>query len=141
MCATSSINIKRLIKGARNVFPPAPKKIRHPITITILKSILPPLLTDKNDVNIYAAFCIAFAGFFRMDKFTNTATDLTVSGANPKVLRRSDINFSENHDTATLLFRRSKTDVNNTSVRIIFSRTEDIACPVSSLLHLLVTDP
>jgi integrase len=54
-------------------------------------------------------------------------------GASPKILRRSDISFSANHDTATLLRRRSKTDVNNTSVRI--------ACPVASLLHLLATDP
>jgi hypothetical protein len=136
-----SVHIKRLIKGARNVFPPAPKRTRHPITMTVLKSILPPLSADKDDANIHAAFCIAFAGFLRMGEFTNTATDLAASGASPKVLRRSDISFSENHDTATLLLRRSKTDVNNTGVRIILARTGGIACPVASLLHLLATDP
>jgi integrase len=62
-------------------------------------------------------------------------------GASPKILRRSDISFSANHDTATLLLRRSKTDVNNTGVRIILARTGGIACPVASLLHLLATDP
>jgi hypothetical protein len=98
-----SVHIKRLIKGARNVFPPAPKRTRHPITMTILKSILPPLSADKDDANIHAAFCIAFAGFLRMGEFTNTATDLAAPGASPKILRRSDISFSENHDTATLL--------------------------------------
>jgi len=136
-----SVHIKRLIKGARNVFPPAPKRTRHPITMAILKSILPPLSADKDDANIHAAFCIAFAGFLRMGEFTNTAPGLTASGASPKILRRSDISFSENHDTATLLLRRSKTDVNNTGVRIILARTGDIACPVASLLHLLATDP
>ena len=109
--------------------------------MTILKSILPPLSADKDDANIRAAFCIAFAGFLRMGEFTNTATELAASGASPKVLRRSDISFSENHDTATLLLRRSKTDVNNTGVRIILARTGGIACPVASLLHLLATDP
>jgi len=136
-----SVHIKRLIKGARNTLPPAPKRTRHPITITILKSILPPLSTDKDDANIYTAFYTAFAGFLRMGEFTNTATDLAISGASPKILRRSDISFSENLDTATLLLRRSKTDVNNTGVRIILARTRGVACPVFSLLHLLVTDP
>lgn len=136
-----SVHIKRLIKGARNVFPPSPKRIRHPITMTILKSILPSFSTDKDDANIHAAFSIAFAGFLRMGEFTNTAADLTLSGASPKVLRRSDISFSENQDTATLLLRRSKTDANNSGVRIILARTGGIACPVASLLHLFATDP
>jgi hypothetical protein len=108
--------------------------------MTILKSILPPLLADKDDNNIHAAFCIAFAGFLRMGEFINTATDFTASGASPKILRRSDISFSENHDIATLLLRRNKTDVNNTGVRIILSRTGGVACPVFSLLHFFVTD-
>lgn len=135
-----SVHLKRLIKGARNVFPPAPKRTRHPITMTILKSILPRLSADKDDANIHAAFCIAFAGFLRMGEFTNTAKDLTALATSPRVLRRSDIIFSEDHNTATLLLRRSKTDINNTGVRIILARTGGIACPVTSLLHLFATD-
>jgi hypothetical protein len=108
--------------------------------MTILKSILPPLSADKDDVNIYTVFCIAFAGFFRMGKFINTVTDFTISGASFKIFRRSDIKFSENHDTVIFLFRRSKTDVNNIGVRIILSRTEGVTCPIFSLLHLFVTD-
>jgi integrase len=76
-----------------------------------------------------------------MGEFTNTATDLAAPGASPKILRRSDISFSENHDTVTLLLRRSKTDVNNTGVGIILARTGGIACPVASLLYLLAMDP
>jgi hypothetical protein len=76
-----------------------------------------------------------------MGEFINTVTDLTVSGANSKVFRCSDISFSENHDTATFLFRRSKIDVNNIGVRIILSRTGGVVCPIFSLLHLFVTDP
>jgi integrase len=136
-----SVHIKRLIKGARNVFPPTPKRPRHPITLAILKGILPSLSDNKDEANIHAAFCIAFAGFLRMGEFTNTATDLAAPGASPQVLRRSDISFSENYDTATLLLRRSKTDVNNTGVRIIIARTKGITCPVASLLHLLAIDP
>jgi hypothetical protein len=109
--------------------------------MTILQSILPPLSANKDNANVHAAFCVAFAGFLRMGEFTNTATDLTASGTGPKVLRRSDVTFSENHNTATLLLRRSKTDVNHTGIRIILARTGGIACPVSSLLHLFTTDP
>jgi hypothetical protein len=98
------------------------------------------LSTDKDDVNIYTAFYIVFAGFFRMGKFTNTVTDFIISGVSSKVFRRSDINFSKNHDTVTLLFRRSKTDVNNIGVRIILSRTGSIFYPIFSLLHFLATD-
>jgi hypothetical protein len=42
----------------RNVFPPTPKRTRYPITMTILKIILPHLWADKDDANIHAAFCI-----------------------------------------------------------------------------------
>jgi hypothetical protein len=136
-----SVHIKRLIKGARNVFPPTPKRIRHPITMAILKGILPPLSDNKDEANIHAAFCLAFAGFLRMGEFTNSATDRATLAANPKILRRSDISFSENYDTVTLLLRRSKTDINNTGIRIVIARTGGITCPVASLLHLLATDP
>jgi hypothetical protein len=45
--------------------------------MTILQSILPPLSANKDNANVHAAFCVAFAGFLRMGEFTNTATDLT----------------------------------------------------------------
>jgi hypothetical protein len=98
------------------------------------------VLANKDDANIHAVFCIAFASFLRMGEFTNTATELAASGTSPKVLRHSNISFSENHNTATLLLRRSKTDVNNTGVRIILVYTGGIAYLVALLLHLVITD-
>jgi hypothetical protein len=57
------------------------------------------------------------------------------------ILRRSDINFAADGNTAMLLLRRSKTDINRTGVRIILAATGDAACPVAALRRLFDTDP
>jgi hypothetical protein len=107
-------HLKRLIDGARNMFPPVPKPRREPITRDLLLKILPDLPTgrtglDRDNANVYAAFCIAFAGFMRMGEFEYSANMASNKGTRPRILRRSDINFAADSNTATLLLRRSKT--------------------------------
>jgi integrase len=143
-----SAHIKRLIKGAHNLFS-TPKRQRYPITKDILERILPslevanpvaPTPEEKDNANVHAAFCLAFSGFLRVGEITHTARELQSSGAKPKILLRNNINFSANHDTATLLLRRSKTDTTNRGVRIMFARTGGATCPVASLRHLFKVD-
>jgi integrase len=128
------------------MFPPGPKRRREPITRDLLLKILPDLPTgrtglDRDNANVYAAFCVAFAGFMRMGEFTYSAAMASNKGTRPRILRRSDINFAADSNTATLLLRRSKTDINRTGVRIILAATGDAACPVTALRRLFDTDP
>ena len=58
--------IKRIIKGAKRVIGTAPPRPRKEITKDILLAILPHLNKETyDDLNIYAAFCTAFAAFLR----------------------------------------------------------------------------
>jgi hypothetical protein len=80
------------------------------------------------------------AGFMRMGEFAYSAAMASNKGTRPRILRRSDINFAADSNTATLLLQRSKTDINRTGVRIILAATGDAACPVTALRRLFDTD-
>ena len=136
----SSLRIKRILSGARSLFPQI-KKERLPITKDILEKITSVVPISIEDLNIDTAFKVAWAGFLRMGEFTYTNAESQARTFANTRLTRSDITFSEGDQHAILRLKRSKTDVNHTGVEIILAATEDKTCPVTALRTLFIRDP
>jgi hypothetical protein len=152
-------HIKRLIKGARRLFPQPPKRNRLPIIkstlIKIANAGLPlaetPLDSSSthsfnsaviDNINGDAAFRLAFAAFLCMGEFTYTAKE----AADPTTfvatkLTRSDVRFAEDYNYLILRLKRSKTDTKHEGVSIMVAATGDRACPVAALRTLFRVDP
>src|SRR5579859_5478369 len=128
--------IKRILRGAAHKYGNKPKRERLEITSEILQAILVTLRYTHDDVNIYAAFCTAFAGFLRIGEFTwltwNNQSFL-------QSLSRGSIQFVP--DGVILQLLASKTDPFRTGVSIPLSPSGDIACPVSALRTLVQRYP
>ena len=121
--------IKRIIKGAKRKTGTAPSRLRKEITKDILLSILPYINKDTHDdLNIYAAFCTAFAAFLRCGEFT---WDSWKSDSHLFYLSRGSIQFQL--DSVTLHLPSSKTNPYRQGPLIPLARSSDIACPVTAL--------
>ena len=72
--AFSSSRIDRILRGAHNLFPNI-KKERLPITKDILQKITSIIPISIEEINIDAAFKVAWAGFLRMGEFTYTNSE------------------------------------------------------------------
>lgn len=139
-------HIDRLLHGARNLFPPRPKRKRLPITRDILTAILSPEASRNEHpidrLNLDAAFSLAFAGFLRLGEITYTL-------AHTKDMRRFQaerptrrcVTLDSQNEALTLLLPRSKTDRNNDGIRLLVSRASDSACPIHHFLKLQEEDP
>jgi hypothetical protein len=62
--------IKRIIRGASRIFGEKPKRERLEITKEILEAMLVNLHLTHDDLNLQAAFCLAFSAFLRIGEFT-----------------------------------------------------------------------
>lgn len=113
-----------IIKGGKRLFP-SQKKNRLPITKNILEEITKNEPLTIEDLNIDTAFKVAWAGFMRMGELTYTAAELKKDSFKDTKLTRSDISFAEGNQYATLRLKRSKTDVEHTSVQIILAATRE----------------
>lgn len=68
--------LQRIIAGIRRLRGESDTKERCPITKNMLLRLLPLFnKATKGGMTIYAAFCLAFAGFLRAGEFTYTAHD------------------------------------------------------------------
>lgn len=138
--AFSSLRIKRILGGARSLFPQI-KKERLPITKDILEKITSVVPISIEDHNIDTAFKVAWAGFLRMGEFTYTNAESQARTFADTKLTRSDITFSKGDQHTILRLKRNKTDVNHTGVEIILAATHDKNCPVTALRTLFIRDP
>jgi len=133
-----SPTLDRLIQGARSLFQGS-RRERLPITRELLTTVTPSS-SSIDDVNVNAAFKLAFAGFLRMGEFTHArereADPQAFAAAN---LSRSDIKFATDHVTVRL--KRSKTDRLHQGVSIIVAATDDVNCAVRALRELFESDP
>lgn len=129
--------VARMVRGVRNLFPSS-RRERLPIGPDVLRAITPsPVFRD--DINVNAAFKLAFAGFLRMGKFTHTkqraADSQAFASAN---LIRSDVRLARNH--ATVRLKRSKIDRLFQGINVIVTATEEHNCPVLGLQLLFERD-
>ena len=85
-------------------------------------------------MTIYAAFCLAFAGFLRAGEFTYTAHDWGDMEFHKWFLTRRSVRFHDDHVESTL--PASKTDLFGQGVTLTIAATSDEACAVAALQRL-----
>ena len=130
--------LARLVQGAKNLFS-GPRRARLPITLDLLTAITPSPIS-RDDINMTAAFKLAFAGFLRMGEFTHTKQRAADSQAFATAnLTRSDVRLAVDH--ATVRLKRSKTNRLHQDVTIIVAATGEHNCPVHALRQLFEKDP
>ena len=83
---------------------------------------------------MYAAFCLAFAGFLRAGEFTYSARDWGDVEFYKWFLTRRSVRFHEDHIELTL--PASKTDPFRQGVTLTIAATGDEACAVTALRRL-----
>ena len=133
--------LKRITAGIRRRNGEAEKQERRPITRDVLSKLLGKLNPKSRDgANVHAAFCLAFAGFLRISKFTYSAMEQRDPEFNQWHVTRSSISF--NGDTSLeLRLPASKTDPWRRGVTIPIAATFDAACPVAALKSLFTRFP
>lgn len=105
--------MKLMLQSGKSFFP-STTAIRLPITKDILTTITALSPTNINELNLDAAFKVAWAGFMRLGEITYTQTERKSVSFKDLHLTRSDVTFSEQDQYATLRLKRRKTDVNHT---------------------------
>lgn len=96
---------------------------------------LPNHTTDIEQANLYAAFCVAFAGFLRVGEFICTTRDLTTFDFQKWHITNASINLKLDIGVS-LTLPASKTDPFRTGVTVRMPTTNDEACPKAALLNL-----
>lgn len=131
--------LQRVIAGIRRFNGEPDVKERHPITRPVLRAMLARL--DKNTrkgANLYAAFCLAFAGFLRMGEFTWARGELNPDFRNWHITRGSVL-LSD--DRLQLSLPASKTDPFRQGITHTIAATGDEACAVAALKYLFARFP
>jgi hypothetical protein len=131
--------LQRIIHGARRFHGETGTRERLPITRDVLLKVLqclPRWRTDLLQANLYAAFCLAFAGFLRVSEFTWT-----------EYTPNNQLEFARWHltwrsvdiqtDRLLLTIPASKTDPFRQGVTLTISPASDPACPLAALRNLL----
>jgi hypothetical protein len=132
--------LQRIIQGARRFHGEAGTRERLPITRDILLKILqclPRWRTDIMQANLYAAFCLAFAGFLRVGEFTWTEHP---DPSNPLEFARWHLTWRSvdiQPDRLLLTIPASKTDPFRQGVTLTISPASDPACPLVAIRNLL----
>jgi integrase len=126
--------LKRIIRGAKRQFGETPTRERKEITKEVLQSLVSHLTHTHDDVNLQAAFCVAFAAFLRVDEFT--WKDWT-SQSHLFRLSRGSIRFADDGHSVTIQLPSSKTDQFRHGVMIPLSASHDLTCPVVALRILV----
>ena len=137
--AFSDPRLQRVISGIKRDIGGLDTKERLPITKEVLIKCLRTLdRASLYGATIYAAFCLAFAGFLRVGEITYSSTDLTTNFGDYHVTRRS---LRLHKDHVELFLPSSKTDPFRCGVNLLIAAADDEACPVRALKHLTDTYP
>jgi hypothetical protein len=128
--------IQRMLRGALRVYRSEPIRERGEITKDILIKMVSTFGNSHDDINLQAAFTVAFAAFLRAGEFTwddwNNTTHLTH-------LSRGSVQF---RDKGVLLhLPKSKTDQFRKGNDIAISPSGDSTCPVAALQLLFKKYP
>ncbi len=130
-----------IIKRGRTLF--SSVKLTHlPIMKDIFEKITTQFTKSLEDLNIDAAFKIAWAGFLRLGEITYTASELKKKSTFVEThATRSDISFIEEDQYAVLRLKRSRTNVDYSGVQIMLAATSESTCPGAALRKRFQTDP
>lgn len=130
--------IKRLLLGALRLFGTTPIRPRGEIERPLLLAMVKSLDTNNHDdVNLKAAFTVAFAAFLRPGEFTWDAWD---EFSPQQCLSRQSVSFLPD-GSVILHLPQSKTDPFGQGFPIPLAPADDDACPVSALRTLLSRYP
>lgn len=129
--------LQTVIKGFQRIYGEGDTQVRRPITRNILPKIISRFdQTTLKRANLHAAFCLAFAGFLRMDEFTY---DKVKSDFSSWKLTRGSVSLSE--DRLFLVIPSCKTDPFCQRIALTISAASDEACVVTSLNNLFTRFP
>ena len=128
--------LQRIIAGMRRLRGEPDSKERCPITKDVLLRLLPLFnCATRGGMTMYAAFCLAFAGFLRAGEFTYSARDWEHDDEFHKwFLTRRSVRFHDDH--IELILPASKTDPFRQGVALTIAATGDEACAVTALGRL-----
>src|SRR5436190_6110209 len=128
--------LKCILRGASRMYGEKPKRERLEITKEILEAMLVHLHVTHDDLNIRAAFCLAFSAFLRISEFTWAKWD---NQSFLLHLSRGSVQFV--HDGILLHLPASKSDPSRKGVCIPLSKSSQATCPVSTLQLLFQRYP
>jgi integrase len=128
--------IKRIILGAQRVFGTTKIRERREITRDILLAIVPTFTNSHDDINLRAAFTVAFSAFLRPGEFTWDKWDELSFLTH---VSRGSITFK--NDGAVLHLPKSKTDQFRKGCDIAIAPANDAACAVAALRILFQRYP
>jgi hypothetical protein len=120
-----------VIRGGKRVYSDKGKRVRLPLTASILLRIVNELRNDEEGINIKTALCVAFAAFLRSGEFT---WDSWTAQHHQFHLSRNHIQFNSNSVMLTL--PASKTDPYRKGVIIPLASSSSPLCPVTALRNL-----
>ena len=128
--------LQRIIADMRRLRGKPDTKERCPITKDVLLRLLPLFdCATRGGMTMYAAFCLAFAGFLRAGEFTYSAHDWEHEEEFHKwFLTRRSVSFHD--DYIELSLPASKTDPFRQGVTLTIAATGDEACAVTALRRL-----
>jgi integrase len=132
--------LQRIVQGARRFYGETGTRERLPITRDVLLKVLqclPRWRTDLMQANLYAAFCLAFAGFLRVGEFTWSNGDYNPDY--PLAFARRHLTWRSvdiQADRLLLTIPTSKTDPFRHGVTLTISPASDAACPLAAIQNL-----
>jgi hypothetical protein len=129
--------IKRIIAGIRRVTLFKHKKKATSLTLDLLRLVTAPhaSFTQVNNVNINAAFKLAFLGFLRSREFmaNNRLNKHTLKNTK---LTQSDVTFGLNNKHILFRLKHSKTNLLHKEVEIVITATGKDICLVKAFCRL-----
>ena len=128
--------IDLVIRGGKRVYGEGIKRLRFPLTASILLRIVNQIRLDEEGINVKSALCVAFAAFLRSGEFT---WDVWSEQHHKSHLSRKHVSFNTNSITLTL--PTSKTDPYQKGATIHLTSSSSPLCPVAALTQLFNTYP
>jgi hypothetical protein len=121
--------ISLILRGGKRIYREGIKAIRYPLTSDLLRRVVHEIDDGEEGTNHKAAFCVAFAAFFRSGEFT---WDTWTPDSHLSHLSRKHVAFHASSVTLTL--PSSKTDQFRAGVDIHLAYSpRSSLCPVTAL--------
>ena len=129
--------VKNEIKKAQISQPP--KRVRLPITPSILRKIKQLWTPQENDpdvIMLWAASCVCFFGFFRAGEIT-VPTDDSYDASRHLNFQDLAVDDQSNPSLLRIRLKYSKTDQLGSGLDIVLGRTYHDICPVAAVMAYL----